>query len=278
METTWEAHVAIGDRDERERVRAWLDADPQLLVRGTYADADAATEALRRGPSALLVLDADLPGASALDWVRQRPRRTLPVLVLVSAERAGAELAFDLEAVDFLRRPLDPGRFALARDRAKRAIRLRLLDTREADADPDGPVGRDRHGNGHGHGHGHGNGHDRPPVPQGRTNGHLRRFVIREVGRIFFVDVDRVDWMRSAGNYLELHTSDGTHLMRESLVTLERRLDPDRFVRISRSAMVNLECVRELKPAARGGYRVLLRDGTVLKLSRRYRDRLEATL
>lgn len=249
MDAIWKAQVAIGARDARERIRDWLEVDPAFVVEGVHADPAAAIGALDRGPSELLVLDADLPDPAVIDWVRKRPRRSLPVLILLSSRSEGAELAFDLEAVDFLRRPLDESRFSLAKERAKRAIRLRATGATAANG-----------------------------APARRTNGHLRRFVIREVGRIFFVDVDRVDWMKSAGNYLELHTPDGMHLMRESLVALEQRLDPDRFVRISRSAMVNLECVRELKPEARGGYRVLLRDGTVLKLSRRYRDRLETTL
>ena len=101
------------------------------------------------------------------------------------------------------------------------------------------------------------------------------RIVIKSGGRIVFVRLDEIDWVEAAGNYLRLHVGTETHLLRETMNGLETRLDPERFLRIHRSTLVNLERVRELQPAFHGDYVVTLRDGTELTLSRGYRDKMQ---
>ena len=98
--------------------------------------------------------------------------------------------------------------------------------------------------------------------------------MVRSDGRLYFVRIDDIDWVEAAGNYVKLHVGRDTHLMRETMAGIEKLLDPSRFLRIHRSAIVNLDRVKEIQPLFHGEHRVILTDGTELTLSRGYRDRL----
>jgi two-component system LytT family response regulator len=101
---------------------------------------------------------------------------------------------------------------------------------------------------------------------------------VKTAGRVFFLRPEEIDWVEAAGNYLKLHAGREEHLLRETMSALEGRLDADRFVRIHRSALVNLDRVKELQPWFHGDYKVILRDGTELTLSRGYRPKLQELL
>jgi len=109
-----------------------------------------------------------------------------------------------------------------------------------------------------------------PPYPE--------RFVIKALGRVFFLRAEEVDWVEAAANYVRLHAGREAHLLRETMNTMATRLDPAKFLRIRRSAIVNIERIKELQPWFRGEYVVVLRDGTHLTSSRGYRDPLERLL
>jgi two-component system LytT family response regulator len=101
------------------------------------------------------------------------------------------------------------------------------------------------------------------------------RLVIKATGRMYFLKTEDIDWIEACGNYVTLHVGAETHLLRETLSHLENRLDPGRFLRIHRSWLVNLDCIKELTPLFNGDYTVVLRSGDELTLSRTYRDRLQ---
>ena len=101
----------------------------------------------------------------------------------------------------------------------------------------------------------------------------IERFAVRTRDRFVIVPAAEVEWIGAAGNYAELHVAGATHLVRATMAELEAGLDPARFTRIHRGTLVRIDCVREVVPATHGDYDVQLRDGTVLKLSRRYRGR-----
>lgn len=103
---------------------------------------------------------------------------------------------------------------------------------------------------------------------------YLKRFIVRDGGRLYFIRTEDIDWIEAADNYVRLHCQNAAHLVRGTLGALEARLDPDSFLRIHRSAMVNLDRVKEMQPWSSGEYIVLLQDGTKLKLSRTFKDRL----
>ena len=103
------------------------------------------------------------------------------------------------------------------------------------------------------------------------------RLLIRTGGRVFFVRVEDIDWIEAVGNYARIHVGGASHLIRRTMSDLEERLPAERFARIHRATIVNLDRIREMQPAFHGDYLVLLTDGTNLRLSRRYRDRLLAS-
>ena len=107
---------------------------------------------------------------------------------------------------------------------------------------------------------------------------YVERLVVRDAGRVFFLDTDDVEWVEAEGNYINVHTAKKSHLLRETISSLEAQLDPRKFVRIHRSAIVNIGRIRELQPWTHGEYHVILRDGTQLTLSRNYRDNLRNVL
>jgi DNA-binding LytR/AlgR family response regulator len=105
---------------------------------------------------------------------------------------------------------------------------------------------------------------------------HLERLIVRNGGRVFFLPAKNVDWIEAQGNYVNLHGGGKSYLFREALGSLEGKLDRGKFRRIQRSTIVNIEAIRELRPRLHGDYEVVLRDGTVLKLSHRFRENLES--
>ena len=104
------------------------------------------------------------------------------------------------------------------------------------------------------------------------------RVAVRNNGRLVFLKVSEIDWIEASDNYVCLHCGKDTHVVRETMSELERRLDPSLFIRVHRSAIVNLDRIRELQPWFRGDYRVVLNDGTELTLTKSHRDRLESQL
>jgi two-component system LytT family response regulator len=185
----------------------------------------------------------------------------MPLVVFVTADGDRALEAFDAHAVDYVLKPIDPDRLhtAVARARvrhlqaagARRFRELqRLLDPATA------PVPAPRR-----------------PAPAAAEGG-LDRLVVRSQEKLLFVRTAEIDWIEAAGNYARLRTAGGSHLIRDSLSRLETALDASRFARIHRSTIVNLDRVRQMEPWFSGEYLVILHDGTQLKLSRWYRDRV----
>jgi two-component system LytT family response regulator len=220
----------------RQRLRGLLEADPDVTVVGECADGDEALAALRDRPCDLVFLDIELPGLSGLDVARRLGPKRLPAIVFVTAHRDYALPAFEVRAVDFLLKPFDRARFQKTMEWAKDQL------ARESEGKPAAKP--------------------------------LERVTIKSGGRIYFVKVEEIDWIEAAGNYLRLHSGAETHLLRETLGNLEARLDPERFWRIHRSTIVNVDQVQELQPLFHGDYAVILKDGTQLTLSRSYRATL----
>ena len=112
----------------------------------------------------------------------------------------------------------------------------------------------------------------------GQSQKQLERLAVKTGGRVVFLRVDEIDWIEAAGNYLRLHVGQDSHLLRETMNSVEERLNPNRFIRIHRSTIVNIERIHELQPWFHGDYAVILKDGTKLTLSRGYRARVQERL
>jgi two-component system LytT family response regulator len=249
----------------RRSIRVLLEADPEVEVVGESASGAEAVELLHGAPVDLMFLDVQMPGMSGFDVLRALGKEGMPAIVFVTAHDRYVIQAFDAAALDYLLKPFDNGRFAAALDRAKRRVRqagdsrmLRNIAEMLAGVEPatsEGELG-----------------------PAGGQGAYLERLMAREDGRVVVLRTDQVDWLEAADYYVRVHLGPKAHLVRESLTSLESKLDPSRFVRIHRSTMVNVDRVRELQPWFQGAYVVILVDGTRLKLSRARRARVEALL
>ena len=235
----------------RERIRTLLRDEPDIELIGECADGKEAVSAIQGKNPELLFLDVQMPEMDGFAVLEAVGPERVPAVVFVTAYDRYALRAFDVHALDYLLKPFDRERFhkALERARAQVGERGKLGDRLLA-------LLKDIK--------------EEPKRPE--------RFVIKSAGRVFFLRADEIDWVEAAGNYVQLHVGSTTHLMRETMGGLEARLDPEKFVRIHRSAIVQVDRLKEMRPAFHGDYIVILQDGTRLDLSRSYREKLQALL
>jgi two-component system, LytTR family, response regulator len=237
----------------RERLRALLQRDPEIEIAGECASGRSAVAAIKRYKPHLLFLDVQMPGLDGFGVLEAVGPERMPCTVFVTAYDQYALRAFEVSAVDYLLKPFDRERFEKALRRVKawiRGERTGNLD-RKLIALLEGLK----------------------PEPK-----YLERLVVKSGGRIIFLRSEEIDWIEAAGNYIRLHSGSEAHLLRETMGALEAQLDPDRFVRIHRSTIVNIERVKELQPWFRGDFVVILNSGVRLTLSRGCREKVEALL
>jgi len=236
----------------RERLRTLLRKEADFEIAAECGDGGKAVAAIEKLRPDVVFLDVQMPEADGFAVVEAVGAREMPAVVFVTAYDKYALKAFDVHALDYLLKPFDRERFAatLARVRARLAEKAAQLPRQLA------ALLRDL----------------RPAAK------FLERIVIRSGGRVTFLRAEEIDWIAAAGNYLEIHAGKQTHLLRETMNTMESRLDPEKFLRIHRSTIVHVDRVRELQSSFHGDYEVLLRDGTRLTLTRNYKEKLETLL
>jgi len=243
----------------RTGMRDLLARDPELEVVAQCADGREAVRAIGALRPDLVLLDVQMPEMDGFEVLREIGAERMPLVVFVTAYDRFALRAFDVAAVDYLLKPFDDERFQRAVDRAKHAVRNAEV----------GELGRRLAGLLE-------RGGAEPPPEAPAT--YASRLMVKNTGRTVFVRVEEVDWIEADDYYAKLHVGEKTHLLRESMGSLESRLDPLRFFRVHRSAIVNLDRVREVQFLFRGEHVVILHDGTRLKLTRSRLEKLEATL
>jgi two-component system LytT family response regulator len=233
----------------RERIRALLSDDTEIEVVGEYSDGKQAISGIEGTHPDLLYLDVQMPEMDGFAVLEAIAGEWMPVIIFVTAYDRYAVQAFEVHAVDYLLKSFDRERFQCALRRAKEQIRRSregLWNERLTGLLEDLQARQKR----------------------------LTRLVIRSAGRIFFLPVEEIDWLEAADNYVRIHVGRESHLIRETLQSMEGRLDPSEFLRIHRSTVVNLSRVKELQPLFHGDCIVRLRNGTELTLSRNYREKL----
>lgn len=242
----------LARRGIRTRLRRFADAEIVAECR----NGSEAIEAIRRTSPDLVFLDVQMPGQSGFDVIQAVGAAQFPHVIFVTAHDRYALEAFEVNALDYLLKPIDDERFDSAFTRARQAI-SRARDSnlaRRLAAALNKAL----------------------PTKHASTSGD--RIVVRSAGRVVFVKSTEVDWIEAAGDYVTLHSGKKDYLLRETITEFEKRLAPQGFVRIHRSTIVNLDRVSELRALDNGEYRVVLSDGTALKLSRNYRDSLNRFL
>lgn len=262
----------------RRGVQLLLEKDPDILVVGEAASGHEAVRKLRAEKPDLVFLDVQMPELNGFKVLQSLDATELPAVIFTTAFDQHALEAFEVNAVDYLLKPYEDDRFWTALRRAKSEIARRQTDALSAKlsqllehlqgnlgsaaetAAPAVPPVAEAAA---------------APEPESVTR---ERILLRSGGEIFFLRAEEVDWIEAEGDYMKFHAAGRAHLLRETMSNLEARLDPKRFVRIHRSTIVNIDRVKKLSPSFAGEYAVILHDGTKLRLSRGYHDRLQELL
>jgi two-component system LytT family response regulator len=236
--------VVIADDEflARQRLEDLLAKEEDVEIVASVGDGAAAIDAVREHRPDLLFLDVKMPGRSGIDLAAELGDE-LPVTIFVTAFDQHAVKAFELEAADYLVKPFDDERFEQAFRRARRNVALRQTQQ-----------------------------------PPGEAPRYLERIPVELRGQVRAVRVDDIDYITASGPYAELHVAGRTFAVRERMQALEERLDPDRFFRIHRSAIVRLAMIDAFLRNPGGDYGVRLKNGVELSVSRTRREELEAKL
>ncbi|MEO6877943.1 MAG: LytTR family DNA-binding domain-containing protein [Gemmatimonadaceae bacterium] len=250
-QNTLKALIVDDERPARQKLRRMLSGDPDIAAIYEAADGAAAIEIIRAEAPDIVFLDVQMPGVDGFGVLEALEPDALPHVIFVTAFDSYATKAFDVHAVDYVLKPFDAQRFAVAFARAKHSIATgrvreerdslrRMLDAADA---------------------------ARPRRPE--------RILVESDERVLVIAVAKIERITSSRNYVRLKVGNDVHRVRATLAQMEHRLDPSQFVRISRSEIVNLALIAELRPWSHGDYVVVMSDGSQTRLSRRYRAELD---
>uniref|UniRef100_UPI0040491AD8 LytR/AlgR family response regulator transcription factor n=1 Tax=Cephaloticoccus sp. TaxID=1985742 RepID=UPI0040491AD8 len=247
----------------RRGVRLMLGNDRSVEVVGEAANGFEAVDLIRSEQPDLVFLDVQMPGCDGFQVLEKIGRANAPAVIFVTAYDEHALHAFEVNAVDYLLKPYDDERFNSAVARAKDAVRRRSVEADNSRLNQLMEFLQTRMG--------------MKASTDAAAESH-ERILIKSSGDIYFLKAEEIDWIEAEGDYMKFHAAGRSHLMRETMARLEARLDPKRFMRIHRSTIVNIDRLRKLSPSFAGEYAVVLQDGTKLKLSRGYHDRIAGLL
>lgn len=231
----------------RKRIATLLKAEKDVEIEGECSGGDEAIRALSEGGVDLVFLDVQMPETDGFAVIEAIGPNKMPRVIFATAYDKYAIQAFDAQAIDYLLKPFDDERFQKALARARKELNETTY-SREALR---GLISL---------------------IQEGRT--FLRRLAVKSGGRVLFLKAADIDWVEASGNYVTLHTGKDAHLLRITMNELEPRLDPEQFVRIHRSAIVNLDRIREMQPWFHGKQILILKDGTRLNVGRAFRAKL----
>jgi len=244
----------------RRTIRELLLKDQDIEIIGECNSGLEAVTLIAEQPPDLLLLDIQMPGLNGFETLAQIQPGRIPAIIFVTAYDQHALRAFEVHALDYLLKPFTDKRFEEMLRQAKAQIELREINAisksllsllREQTA---------------------------PEPARPLKKSFLNRFMIKAGGRVVFIKASDVDWIGADDYFIKLHVSGKSHLLRMSMNELEQKLDPEAFLRVHRSTIVNFDRVKELRQTSNGEYVVVLKDGVELKLSRGRRARLEQLL
>ena len=242
----------------RDTLELLLKSHEDIQVIRSCENGREAVDAIQAEAPDLVFLDIQMPEINGFEVIEKIGPENMPVVIFVTAYDQYALRAFEAQALDYLLKPFDDDRFEQALERARSLIKQRkvgALSAQLAALVSDQPAIETK---------------EEPPETD-----YLERVMVKGRGSIYFIKVADIDWIEAAGDYVSLHTGKKTHLIRETMTGMVKKLDPKRFVRVHRSSIVRVDHVKEIKPYFHGDYIILLHDGTELKLSRRYWEQAE---
>ncbi len=234
----------------RRKLRRLLSTETDFKIVGEAGSGAEAVEILNSLQPDLVFLDIQLPDCSGFDVIESLNSRDWLSIVFVTAHDHFALKAFDVYAIDYILKPVEPTRFAQSLERVRGLMERgasKQLASRLSEL-----------------------------VTTLRSNpAYARRLLVQENGRCFFIDVANIDWIEAVRNYACIHSGDKTHIVRSTLDALQAKLDPGLFRRINRSEIVNVDRIAEVRSWFHGDQKIVLKSGAELNWSRRYREPLE---
>jgi two-component system LytT family response regulator len=241
--------VLIVDDEPRARnfIRKLLLADPSVEIAGECANGYEAIRAIKTKTPDLIFLDVQMPEIDGFTVLERLNPEEMPAVIFVTAYDQYALRAFEQHALDYLLKPFDQERFSRTLKHAKLRISERKSTQHAAIAQM---LAGEQH----------------------RRTG-LNRITVKRNGRILLLPTRDIDWIEAEDNYVLLHCGKDAYILRQTLSNIQNKLDPDTFIRVHRSAIVNIEALKELQPEFDGTYGVELKNGTKLRLSRGFRER-----
>jgi two-component system LytT family response regulator len=246
-------HTVLADDEvlARQKLRQLLRNEPEIDIVGEGATAGETIDLVRATKPQLLFLDIQMPGMDGFDVATELCSSNItpkPHIIFTTAHDQYALRAFEIHAMDYLLKPFTQERLSSAVERARKEILL---------------VNQQPAGNG--------------AASQAGSH-YTTRIVFKSRGRIVFLPVSDIRWISAEENYVRISTQTETHLLRETMARLEEKLDPEMFLRVHRSSIVNLQHVKEVRTEADGEYAVVLVNGEKLTMSRGYRSRINGWL
>jgi two-component system LytT family response regulator len=255
----------------REALLVMLSDDPEIEVIAQCRNGKEAVTVIREHSPDVVFLDIQMPEMDGFQVIEEIGAMQMPVTIFVTAYDKHALRAFEAHALDYLLKPFDHDRFDSALQRAKTFVRQQKLGeisesllavlqdmklkTGESPSETDNIK------------------------PYKATHKEpIDRVVIKSGGRIYFLKIEEIDWVEGAGDYLTLHSGSQTHLIRETMGNFHAKLDAQKFLRIHRSTVVNIERIKDIRPLLKGEYVITLTSGKCLKSSRGYRHELQRLL
>jgi two-component system LytT family response regulator len=231
----------------RKNVKRFLATEPDISVIGECGGGGEAINVIQELSPDLLFLDIQMPGIDGFEVLHAIRESKMPIIIFVTAYDQHALKAFEIHALDYLLKPLKQERFKRSIERVR--TQMAMGESREITPGLKALIGKLE-----------------------TDQNHVSRFMIKSSNRVVLVKTGEIDWIESAANYALLHVGDKNYVVRETMQALEAKLSPKSFQRISRSAIVNLERIKELQPMGKGQYVIILTNGMRLTMSRGIRD------
>jgi two-component system LytT family response regulator len=228
----------------RARVKKMLADEPDVEVAGECANGSEAISFIQAHRPDIMFLDVQMPEVSGFDVLRALPSEHWPMVIFVTAHDQHALEAFEVHALDYLLKPFKETRFRQALQRARQYLKTQANQGQ--------------------------NQHSQEWLAQ--NSAYPSRLTVKSGEHTVFIEVDDVDYIEAAANYAILHVGATNHILRETLMNLEAKLSPKRFLRVNRSAIVNMDRIKAVQPAMRGEHVVVLKNGKELSLTRGVRE------
>ena len=250
--------LIVDDEPEaRLGLRSLLEKDDQIALIGECSGGKEALKSIALYKPDLVLLDIQMPDMNGFEVIRNVESDMLPVVIFVTAYDQYSLKAFEVHAIDYVLKPFTNKRFYEALDQAKEKIRSQK-DLSKLTERMNALLAR----------------FDEQPMGISKTPpSYLRRIAVKEGDRITFLNVEHIDWIEAADNYICLHVGRKKYLLRSKLGDIEKQLNPNQFLRIHRSRIVRIDGIREMVPQGSGDCVLILKDGTELTSSRTYRDK-----